>query len=225
MKWTSLIIPSSLIYIALLGAMGCASSKADKKSADTRAENNQVSSPAPKNSNEMKISYTNKSSNVTMVVDINSQDVNLVMSGSPVPPPSPVAPQVQQSSKKTSVDSAAKEEEEKDKKENWDDVMDIAKGNDLTKGDMQQVLAEIRKAQEFFYQKRFPEALDMVKFSLQKQETSDGYALMGSILYMMDDMPAAKEAWLQSLRLNPDMPAVIQMLNKLKKANKSLEQN
>jgi len=65
--------------------------------------------------------------------------------------------------------------------------------------------------------KTFDEALDMVKFSLQKQETAEGYALMGSILYMMDDKEAARDSWEQTLRLNPDMPAVNQMMDRLKR--------
>jgi len=55
----------------------------------------------------------------------------------------------------------------------------------------------------------------MVKFSIQKQETSEGYALKGSIEYMLNDIKAAKESWNHSLRLNPDMPAVTQMLRKI----------
>jgi hypothetical protein len=76
------------------------------------------------------------------------------------------------------------------------------------------VLAGIRKAQELFYQKRYPEALQAVRSSLDARPTAEGYALAGSIHYMMGQGGMARRQWMEALRLNPDMPAVVNMLEK-----------
>ena len=76
------------------------------------------------------------------------------------------------------------------------------------------VLAGIRKAQELFYQKRYPEALMMVRQSLDAQPTAEGHALAGSISYMMGKNGLARRHWEDALRLNPDMPAVENMLQR-----------
>ncbi len=76
------------------------------------------------------------------------------------------------------------------------------------------VLQGIRKAQELFYQKRYPEALQMVRQSLDAQPTAEGHALAGSICYMMGKSGLARRHWEDALRLNPDMPAVVNMLER-----------
>ncbi len=76
------------------------------------------------------------------------------------------------------------------------------------------VLTGIRKAQELFYQKRYPEALAMVRQSLDAQPTAEGHALAGSISYMMGKSGLARRHWEDALRLNPDMPAVENMLQR-----------
>jgi hypothetical protein len=78
------------------------------------------------------------------------------------------------------------------------------------------VLSGIRKAQEFFYQKRYNEALDMVRSSLDARPTAEGHALAGSIHYMLSQPGLAKRHWQEALRLNPDMPAVVNMLEKIR---------
>ena len=55
----------------------------------------------------------------------------------------------------------------------------------------------------------------MTQQSLDKHETAEGHALMGSILYMTDNKAGARTAWKRSLKLNPDMPNVVNMLEKL----------
>ncbi|MEO6097172.1 MAG: hypothetical protein ABIW76_16440 [Fibrobacteria bacterium] len=76
------------------------------------------------------------------------------------------------------------------------------------------VLAGIRKSQELFYQKRYPEAMQAVKSSLDARPTAEGYALAGSIHYMMGQGGMARRQWMEALRLNPDMPSVVNMLEK-----------
>jgi tetratricopeptide (TPR) repeat protein len=76
------------------------------------------------------------------------------------------------------------------------------------------VLAGIRRAQELFYQKRYPEALQAARSSLDARPTAEGYALLGSIYFMQGNTGMARRQWLEALRLNPDMPAVVNMLDK-----------
>jgi hypothetical protein len=76
------------------------------------------------------------------------------------------------------------------------------------------VLTGIRKAQELFYQKRYPEALQAVRSSLDARPTAEGHALAGSIQYMQGQNGMARREWMEALRLNPDMPAVLNMLEK-----------
>ena len=79
------------------------------------------------------------------------------------------------------------------------------------------VLANIRRAQEFFYKNQYDEALNAVNKSLQIQPTSEGYALMGSIYYMMEEIPWAIHNWKNALDLNPDMIEIQKMLEKIKR--------
>ena len=83
-------------------------------------------------------------------------------------------------------------------------------GEDVTS----RVLSGIRKAQEFFYQKRYPEALQMVRQSLDLQPTAEGHALAGSIHYMLGQNGLARRNWQEALRINPDMPSVVRMLER-----------
>ncbi|MFC1585047.1 hypothetical protein ACFL5V_05835 [Fibrobacterota bacterium] len=226
MNWSYSIIHFSTIIVVLAFFWGCAPGPEKTGQASPSGKPlEEQSEPQTK----VKISYGNKSSQMSMVLDINSQDVNIKMSGGRQEfkakefPWLDKKPKSKEESELPLEPAQQKAREAKGKKEKrsqddeWDDVMDIAKNSSQT--NVQQVLAEIRKAQEFFYQKKYPEALDMTKFSLQKHETAEGYALMGSILYMMGDKQAAKESWLQSLRLNPDMPAVSNMLENIKAGN------
>ncbi len=84
----------------------------------------------------------------------------------------------------------------------------------------EKVLEYLRKAQEAFYTTDFELALSYVEKSLQLKASAEGFALKGSILYMSDKLVGAKKAWNQALQLNPDMPGVIDMLNRIKKENR-----
>lgn len=160
----------------------------------------------------MRIQYGNKSSKVNMIVDVNNQDVYLKMSGEPESPAEEKFPWL---GKKPQEPPPGGEGDSLPEERDWEELVDMTQASALDGKNVAKVIAEIRKAQEFFYQKRYAEALDMVKLSLQKQETADGYALMGSVLYMMGDSDGARDSWMQTLRLNPDMPAVGNMLQRL----------
>jgi tetratricopeptide (TPR) repeat protein len=76
------------------------------------------------------------------------------------------------------------------------------------------VLSGIRRAQELFYQKRYPEAMQAVRSSQDARATAEGYALQGSIHFMQGQIGMARRQWMEALRLNPDMPAVVNMLER-----------
>lgn len=76
------------------------------------------------------------------------------------------------------------------------------------------VMSGIRRAQELFYRKRYPEALLAVRSSLEARPTAEGHALAGSIHYMKGEAGMARRQWMEALRLNPDMPAVVNMLER-----------
>ncbi len=221
LMWSTLLF--NVLAVCLL-LSGCASKK--KKIGNVVQQKPLVmpDEPDPKeNTTKMQISYGNKSAKVNLLIDVNAQDINLKMSGHPkrmskfpwLDAPNNQSPSAD--STNTGPQSRPQPSKEQAKAEDpWGDVMDIPRKNDLSKKELEQVLTEIRKAQEFFYKKQYQESLEMTKQSLEKQQTAEGYALMGSILYMMGDKSGAKQSWKQSLRLNPDMPAVTQMLEKLK---------
>lgn len=89
---------------------------------------------------------------------------------------------------------------------------------DSTKiGNTDKVVSQIRKAQEYFYKKHYAEARDMVEKSLLEQPTAEGWALLGSTRWMLGDSTGAGMAWTEAQKLNPDLPSLNTMLEKLKK--------
>jgi len=70
------------------------------------------------------------------------------------------------------------------------------------------VLDGIYRAQKYYYDKRYNDALKAVQNSLLAKETALGYALEGSIYYTLGDINAAVRSWRSALRLNPDMEDV-----------------
>jgi tetratricopeptide (TPR) repeat protein len=90
----------------------------------------------------------------------------------------------------------------KSKEKEWADATD-------------EVITNIRLAQEYFYKQDYSSALRLVKIAEEKRPTAEGYALRGSIMYMLRDNGAARFYWSQALTLNPNLPDVIQALSKL----------
>lgn len=187
--------------------------------------------------------YTNKSTDANLTIDLGSTDLYMEMSGAP-PKASEAAPDAGEkpaapprnafkppqedredreaepertSMRQPSKAPASKKEKEKEKEKEPEPKEEAslpedepANYEDVT----QKVLTGIRKAQELFYQKRYPEALQAVKSSLDARATAEGHALAGSIHYMMNQGGMARRQWSEALRLNPDMPSVVNMLEK-----------
>jgi tetratricopeptide (TPR) repeat protein len=84
-----------------------------------------------------------------------------------------------------------------------------------------EVMADLRRAQEYFYKQDYSSAIRMVKAAQEKRSTAEGFALQGSIHYMLGDKGAARFFWTEALNLNPELPEVIQALSKLDQAQES----
>jgi hypothetical protein len=178
--------------------------------------------------------YSNKSTDARMDIDLGSTDVYLEMSGRPAKSidetghdrgssekpaaqanrSNPMAPS-QASNEEPELagpakESGAKRFNKKPMAEDTEPVTENVNNEDVTA----KVLAGIRRAQELFYQKRYTEALQMVRQSLDASPTAEGHALAGSICYMMSKNGLARRHWEEALRLNPDMPAVVNMLER-----------
>ena len=72
--------------------------------------------------------------------------------------------------------------------------------------DIQALLAGYRKAQDLFYLGEYRDALDEINKTLEIQETADGYALKGTIFFMLDNPTAARANWYRAVQMNPDIP-------------------
>lgn len=78
-----------------------------------------------------------------------------------------------------------------------------------------EVLMDIRRAQDYFYKKDYTSVLRLVKSAHEKRPTAEGYSLQGSAYYMLGDRDLARYYWGEALKLNPNLPEVIEALSKL----------
>lgn len=88
------------------------------------------------------------------------------------------------------------------KKDIVDGVLNISREAQIAVND---AMKFIRKAQEFLYIDDYNNAIEYVNESLRIIPTAEGYALQGSILYMMGDEKEAKESWLKALKIDPEI--------------------
>ena len=109
---------------------------------------------------------------------------------------------------------------------NQDDVNIVLKGKkvrdqlnfsvDSTKEkkskNINQVVSHLRDAQNLFYEKRYQESLVVVKKAIAKKETAEGFALLGSIYFMLGQNQFASKSWKQALSISPNIPGVVEML-------------
>jgi tetratricopeptide (TPR) repeat protein len=84
--------------------------------------------------------------------------------------------------------------------------------NDLT----DEILADLTKAQSYFYHGEYREALKILQKSIEKKPTASAYAIGGSIYYVNGEVKKAIQAWETALKLNPDMAEIKEMLATLK---------
>ncbi len=72
--------------------------------------------------------------------------------------------------------------------------------------DIQTLLSSYRKAQDLFYLEEYRQALGEIDKTLQIQETADAYALKGTILFMLDNITAARANWNKAVQMDPNIP-------------------
>ncbi len=206
---------------ALLGALcwvmsSCSSSAPPQSSYNTSEKHSDQTMAQEDESKILTIRYSNQSTSIKMDVDPFDEDLYIDMKGGrhvvTVPPQLQALNQVTQN-KPAPVETPVKQSNAPIPKSEVEKSMQKMKPKELEVS----VLANIRRAQEFFYKNQYDEALNAVNKSLQIQPTSEGYALMGSIYYMMEEIPWAIHNWKNALDLNPDMEEIQKMLEKIKR--------
>ena len=236
----ALRVSAGLALAACLAA--CGGSKPDPKREIDSALPMSPESQADKAQGNISLHYSNKSTDANLGIDLSSTDVYLEMSGKAAQEQAEQlrgeqARQEKPAARKAAPKAAPQEEsedapaaEEKPASAKGDKPQPLA---GLHKGpekkpepppeeeppqDFEDVTAKvltgIRRAQELFYQHKYPEAMQAVKTSLDARPTAEGYALAGSIHFMQGQTGMARRQWMEALRLNPDMPAVANMLEK-----------
>lgn len=242
MSSASCITRSSLGAALCAALLACGGTKAPDPEPQASAYPASAADAPDKRAGTISFHYANGSTDANMVLDLGADDVYLDMTGKPAkveaPPPrhrepersapsedgaSPLpdrimpAPSPATAPPRPGPEGAAPAPAPQRGPQSKQDPLPPEDENvgayapDVT----DKVLSGIRKAQEFFYQKRYNEALDMVRSSLDARPTAEGHALAGSIHYMLGQPGLAKRHWQQALRLNPDMPAVVNMLEKI----------
>ncbi len=83
-----------------------------------------------------------------------------------------------------------------------DEILNFEKS--LSEG-VDESLRLIVKAQNAFYDKEIKKALTFVEQSLEIFETAQGYALKGSLHYLIGERDQAEKFWELAVRLNPDI--------------------
>jgi hypothetical protein len=182
------------------------------------------------------LEYVNKSTRATLQLDMGSEDIQAVMTGSPArrdsaravagaPTPQPSSVQVVQAPAAAApqsmsedsllararriVDSAVRATEQSRPRDAAGKASRAAVPDSVTR----QVVAEIRKAQESFYKARYQEAAEHAARSIAIHPTPEGYALAGSICWTLKDKDGARKQWLLARDLDPDFPGLAAMLD------------
>lgn len=229
-----------ILAASLLSA--CGGSRPEPERPRAAAEGVSASPDPAKGQGVVTFRYSNRSTDANLQVDLGATDISLEMTGRPAeaareaaalgarspqgeakpagqPPAEPEAGATPREDARAERKQARKPPSRAPADHGPDtgvDEEDQEAAEDAVPQDVtDKVLLGIRKSQEFFYQKRYPEALQMVRSSLEARPTAEGHALAGSVHYMMGATGLARRHWQQALRLNPDMPAVTNMLEKI----------
>lgn len=238
----SKVIARAALALSALIAAGCGGSKPEPgRDIDPGLP---MAQDAPdKGQGSITFRYSNKTTDANLSIDLGSTDVYLEMSGKaaqeqaesmrdaqPSPAPGKRAAKYAPPSQEGSEENTASGSEQSKTPAGMRPDMAKAKAQAKTAPDRKpepaeeeelpyedvtaKVLSGIRRAQEFFYQKRYPEAMQAVRSSLDARSTAEGHALAGSIHFMQGQTGMARRQWMEALRINPDMPAVVNMLEK-----------
>jgi len=77
-----------------------------------------------------------------------------------------------------------------------------------------EIIQDINLAQKLFYERKYEEALRILRASLDKKPTATAYALGGSIYYVNGDIDAAVNAWQNALEINPNLNQVRKLVTR-----------
>ena len=185
-------------------------------------------------SGQIKVNYRNQSSGIELLLDPSDRDLYLDISGN-VPEMvqnlgGDATGSGQQSVYDSNLEERLKRFDDRIKeisetvptsksyqKDNWSefDAQRTVKDDYFDREITQKVVEYIRKAQEYFYRKDFRNCILMIDQSLKIQETADAYALRGSVFYVLNKPKAARVNWEKALQFNPDIPGVLEMIEKL----------
>jgi len=78
-----------------------------------------------------------------------------------------------------------------------------------------EAMAQIRRAQSYFYKNDYASAWRLVKAAQEIYPTAEGYAMQGSIQYMLGDKEQAKVYWTEAVQRDPNLTEAIEALSKL----------
>ncbi len=183
------------------------------------------------------IIYRTKSSYTTVTLDPYEEGLSLDLSGSPEttgvsaflspPPEVTINEEKEMSENRDERGNRRNEKEDKEPQKssrgekenkseaNYEEKKSESFGSAEIVETTDKVLHTFRKSQDFFYQKDYDKALEMINKSINTMETAEAYALKGSIYFMKGQNNIAKTNWQKALGINPDMPNVSDMIKKL----------
>ncbi len=81
-----------------------------------------------------------------------------------------------------------------------------------------EAMAQIRRAQTYFYKNDYASAWRLVKVAQEIYPTAEGFAMQGSIQYMLGDKEQAKVYWTEAVQRDPNLTEAIEALSKLQGA-------
>ncbi len=129
------------------------------------------------NEDDVKLQYSNESTNVTIPINPQNQDFILELEGLQREVPKPDSVSLQDSVVQKKMAQKIK-----------------------------QVLRDFRRAQDLFYREDYKGAMERIDSSLETQQTADALGLKGTIFFMRDNISSAKYYWNKAVQMDPDIP-------------------
>jgi len=179
------------------------------------------------------MTYKNQASTINVTLDPYDENLNVQMTRSKdpapativkrdtvfvTPPVQPVSTTVQTAPQPINVQVQLPPERHDTLRAKNDDSLSLEQSKAREQklaANMDEVVADIRHAQEYFYKQDYSSAMRLAKAAQEIRPTAEGFALQGSIHYMLNDKPAARFYWTEALKLNPNIPEVTEALSKL----------
>ncbi len=210
-----------LIFSLLIPAIGCSKKELQKNNvisedSSTVQNSNEDSSKspnkktivtlkpqkkaAPKQNEYLKIKFQQNDTEVEMVLDPQSTNLNLDLKRGP-----DGFLEVQ----KGDSTLFGKKSPDSEKDFNSLEATNLD-AEDLT----DEIIRDINLAQKMFYERKYTDALNVLKGSLEKKKTATAYALGGSIYYVNGDVKAAVNAWENALKINPNLDEVKNLVSR-----------